>query len=101
MEASIQELTARIRELERENELLKAQLFSKPSITAHQKIQAAISKRACELEPNASSRFARQALKRRIMEDVKWLLRVRYANQFTEEHVEPALEIIQNWPNWR
>jgi hypothetical protein len=90
------ELKQRVEELERENKILREKLKRRPSPSAREKISQAISDRVVELNPEGG-KYAKQAMKRNIMEDLKWELRVRYANQLSDEHVEPALEFIRNW----
>lgn len=93
---TIEELQAEVERLRQENEALKNQLFHKPNMTAYQKIAAAVSARVEELDPEAP-RFAKQAMKRRLTDDLKWHLRVRYARDFSDAHVEPAMEFIRQW----
>jgi hypothetical protein len=81
--------------LREENEMLKLQLLGKRE-TARDKITAIIANRVLELVPSCTNNY-RATLKRKLTDDLKWTLRVRYANQFTDDHLEPALQFIQTW----
>ena len=43
------------------------------------------------------SKHTKTALKREVLEALKWKLQVRYANDLKDEHVEEAKEFIKNY----
>lgn len=48
-------------------------------------------------EVHESFNHCKQTLKRKIMDDVKWELHVRYTSDFIKKHIEPAKEFINNY----
>ena len=84
MAAQVEKLLEEIEALKQENQRLKMMLYKKPNPTALQKVQQAIEEKATELidmDPLENPRgFKRRktVLKRRITDDLKWELRLRY-----------------------
>lgn len=94
------ELLEENKKLKEENEELKRLMKSRitaGSMTPYQIIASTISHKVYEEVKDSFGQMTKQSLKRKIMEDLKWELRVRYANDFKEEHIEPAKEYINNY----
>lgn len=89
-----------LNELKKENEQLKKQVernkYEKIK-TAHEIISETIAEKVNSLVRDDLSKFTRTALKRQILETLKWELQVRYANDLKNEHIEKAKEFIQNY----
>ena len=104
---SEQEMLARIKELEDQNDRLieernelkslMATKITAGSMTPYQIITSTISNKVYNEVDEKYGRMTKQSLKRKIMDDLKWELRVRYANDFKEEHIEPAKQYIDNY----
>ena len=67
------------------------------SMTPCQTIQSLISNKVYSEVKETFGRVTKQSLKRKIMEDLKWELHIRYANDFKEEHIELAKLFIENY----
>ena len=86
--------------LKEENEQLKKQIEKSKCDrikTAHEIISGIISEKVYSTVRNNLSKHTRTALKREILEALKWKLQVRYANNFKDEHIEGAKEFIKNY----
>lgn len=96
----IKELEEENKRLKEENEELKRLMKSKitaGSMTPYQIIASTISHKVYDEVSKNIKQMTKQRLKRKIMEDLKWELRVRYANDFKEEHIESAKAYIDNY----
>lgn len=67
------------------------------TLTPYQIITSPISDKVYKEVKETLKRNTKQALKRKIMDDLKWDLHVRYANDFKVEHIEPAKEYIDKY----
>ena len=87
---------ARLSELRKENEQLKNKKCDKIK-TAHEIISEAIAEKVNNSVRSNLSKYTRTAIRREILEALKWKLQVRYADNLKEEHIEIAREFIQNY----
>ena len=90
----------RLDELKKENEQLKKQLKNNQCDkikTAHEIISEVIAEKVNNSVRSDLSKYTRIALKREILEALKWKLQVRYADNLKEEHIKIAKEFIQNY----
>ena len=84
----------------RKNEQLKKQLKNNKCDkikTAHEIISEEIAEKVNNSVRSNLSKYTRIALKREILEALKWKLQVRYADNLKEEHIEIAKEFIHNY----
>lgn len=91
---------ARLSELEKENEQLKKQLKNNQCDkikTAREIISEVIAEKVNKSVKNNLSKYTKTAIKREILEALKWKLQVRYADNLKEEHIEIAREFIHNY----
>lgn len=89
-----------IEKLKKENEELKKKIERNKCDrikTAHEIISGIISEKVYSIVRSDLSKHTRTALKREILEALKWKLQVRYANDFKNEHIEGAKEFIKNY----
>lgn len=99
---SEQELLEENKMLKEEIQKLKGIIESKvvsKDITAYQIIANLISEKVNKdiHEDWKDWGKAKQSIKRKMMDDLKWELHVRYANNFEKEHIDPAKEFINNY----
>ena len=90
----------RLKELEEENEQLKKQLKNNQCDkikTAREIISEVIAEKVKNSVRSNLSKYTKTALKREILEALKWKLQVRYADNLKEEHIEMAKEFVQNY----
>lgn len=99
-----EELLARIEELESENKTLKNMLNrgSSGNSSAYTEIRMAIDKKVDEeydisIFEDWQRKHKASVMRRKIMDDLKWDLRIRNVSDFRMEHVEPAKEYIKNY----
>lgn len=96
----IKELKEENKRLKEENEELKRLMKSKiiaGSMTPYQIIASTISNKVYDEVKGSFKQATKQSIKRKIMDDLKWELHVRYANDFKEEHIESAKAFIDNY----
>ncbi|MCI8485777.1 MAG: hypothetical protein HFJ20_01420 [Clostridia bacterium] len=89
-----------IERLKKENEDLKKQIERNKCDrikTAHEIISEIISEKVISTVRSNLSKHTKTALKREVLEALKWKLQVRYANDLKDEHVEEAKEFIKNY----
>ncbi len=102
-----QKLLKRIEELEEENKRLKRMLNMNRSdkVGAYNEIRQMIRMKVEDenvpLDYNEISGeyydWTKKCAERQIMRDLKWDLRVRVVTDFTQEHIQPAKEYIENY----
>lgn len=89
-----------IDKLKKENEQLRKQVEKNKHErikTAHEIISEMIVEKVNNIVRDDLTRYTRTALKREIIEALKWELRVRYANDLKNEHIEQAKKFIQDY----
>jgi len=91
------ELLQRIKELEEENQTLKNLLERKTRNSTAYEIIANLITNKVNKDVHQDWAHTFQTIKRRIMDDLKWELHVRYANDFTQEDIEKAKDFINKY----
>lgn len=94
------ELINQIEGLKKENEFLKNLLerkVSSSSISAYEVVSRMVANKVYDEVMEDVGSHIKTSLKRKLMDDLKWDLRVRKATDFTQEHIAQVEEYIKNY----
>ncbi len=99
-EKELLEIKEQIRQLEEENKMLKELMKRKVtsgSITAYETIRSMIFEYVDKEVGQTTNGKQRSNLRRKIVDDMKWDLRVRTINDFKVEDITRAKEYLENY----
>ena len=94
------ELINKIEELTKENSFLKNLLerkVSSSSLSAYEVVSRMVANKVYDEVREDVGSHIKTSLKRKLMDDLKWDLRVRKATDFTQEHITKVEEYIKNY----